>query len=115
MLRKNKYNNKRITIDNITFDSIAEARRYGQLAMLQRAGLISKLTPHPEYKIKLNDVEICKVILDFSYRDEKSGLMVIEDVKGEDKPMSRLKRKLVQAAHDIKVIIVKMPRARTRR
>lgn len=112
---KNKNNAVKVTIDGYTFDSGAEARRYGQLAMLQRAGLISKLTVHPVFKIKLNDVEICKVELDFSYRDEGSKLMVIEDVKGEDKPMSRLKRKLVQAAHDIKVIIVKMPRVRKRR
>mgnify|MGYP001565064362 CR=1 FL=1 len=110
----NKNHAVRTEVDGHKFDSGAEARRHGQLAMLQRAGMISKLTIHPEFKIKLNDVEICKVELDFSYRDEKSGLMVIEDVKGADDSTSRLKRKLVQAAHDIKVVIVRMPRARKR-
>jgi hypothetical protein len=113
-----RHNATRVKIDSYTFDSGAEARRYGQLAMMQRAGLISKLTVHPVFKIKLNDVEICKVELDFSYRDEGSKLMVVEDVKGRnkpDEPVSILKRKLVHAAHDIKVIIVKMPSTKRRK
>jgi hypothetical protein len=83
--------------------------------MMQKAGFISELVVHPEFKIVLNDVAICKVVLDFSYRDNKSGRTVIEDVKGHDNSTSRLKRKLVQAAHDVHVVIVKMPRARARR
>ena len=35
-----KYNNKRITIDGITFDSLAEERRYRELRLLWRANEI---------------------------------------------------------------------------
>ena len=37
----NKYKNKKITIDNITFDSKKESLRYQQLKLLDRAGVIN--------------------------------------------------------------------------
>lgn len=102
-----KYKNKKVVIDNIGFDSKREAARYNELKLMQNAGLINDLKCHPEYKIAVNDVDICTVILDFRYFDLKKGLMFIEDVKGKDNDFSRLKRKLVEAMYDMKVTLVK--------
>ena len=38
-----KYGNKKTQFAGLTFDSKAEARRYGELQLLERAGLISNL------------------------------------------------------------------------
>lgn len=38
---RRKYNNKKVTVDGIVFDSKREASRYSELIMLQRAGEIS--------------------------------------------------------------------------
>ena len=113
--RGNKNKSVLTVVDGITFQSGAEARRYGQLSMLQRAGLISDLKAHPKFSIKVNDIDICSVLLDFSYVDTKTGKTIIEDVKGLDNSTSRLKRKLVEAIHSFKVVIIKMPRARVKK
>lgn len=51
-LKKNKYKNKEITIDNITFQSIAEGRRYKELKLLEQAGEISKLELQPKFTLQ---------------------------------------------------------------
>ena len=40
-----KYRNKRVTLDGIHFDSLAEARRYGELKLLE---LISAIAEYVE-------------------------------------------------------------------
>lgn len=46
-----KYKNKKVTLDGIVFDSKKEARRYGELSMLQRAGEISDLELQKEFEL----------------------------------------------------------------
>jgi hypothetical protein len=102
----NKYRAIRTEVDGHKFPSRREAERYRQLKLLQRAGHISHLELQPAFKIYLNDQLICKVILDFKYWDNDKRCAVYEDSKGCDNPMSKLKRKLVEAQEDIKVHIV---------
>ena len=102
--KKNKYSAKKAVIDGITFDSIAESRRYGKLALMQRAGLISDLVTHPEFRIEMNGTLICRVILDFSYKNITTGKTIYEDVKGSKATaVCKIKRKLVEAVHGISV------------
>lgn len=105
--KKNKYNAKKAVVDGIKFDSLAESTRYGKLALLQRAGLISELVTHPEFRIEMNGALICLVVLDFSYKNIKTGKTIYEDLKGKDNALSKLKRKLVSAVHLIDVEIIK--------
>lgn len=93
-------------IDGIRFSSKKEARRYESLKCLLKAGQIDALIMQPTYPITINGHQVCKVKLDFRYLDKKTGQTVIEDVKGYDNPLSKLKRKLVQAQHGIEVVIV---------
>ena len=108
-MRRNKYFAKKATQDGYRFDSLAEHKRYGELCLLEKAGaIIGTLEVHPAYSIDWSgeeDKHICTVILDFRYHDKK-GRVHVEDVKGQDNALSRLKRKLVEAAHGIAVEII---------
>ena len=104
----NKYRAKKVTLDGFTFDSKLEARRYGELRFLEKAGKIADLTVHPTFQIFLNGVPICKVELDFRY--DELGQVVYEDTKGFYNRESRLKHKLVEAQYGIKVVLVRAAR-----
>ena len=94
MKRPAKYGNTKITVDNIVFDSKAEARRYGELKLLQRAGEISGLHMHPAFNLFGQcNTKICKYVGDFQYRNNV-GVVVVEDVKGVKTTAYRLKAKL---------------------
>ena len=111
--KANKYNAKRVQIDGIWFDSKAEAKRYNELKLMEKARLINQLIVHPKYEIppltdEWDKIEhICNVELDFYYWDDKKKYYVHQDVKGQDNPLSKLKRKLVEAFYGIKVEVIK--------
>lgn len=101
-----KYHAVKTVVDNITFASKAEARRYGELKLLEKAGYIRQLELQPVYEIKIDGKLVCKVIFDFRYWEGQ--VRTIEDVKGLDNPLSRLKRKLVEAMYpSTKIMLVK--------
>ena len=93
-----KYNAVKTKRDGYTFDSKAEARRYGELKLMHDLGHIHKLTVHPRYT--LLDAFECKGIryrsivyeADFSYVE--NGVNVTEDVKGKRTAVYALKEKL---------------------
>ncbi|NDC76167.1 DUF1064 domain-containing protein [bacterium] len=102
---RSKYGARKTVRDGITFDSVGEANRWGQLKLLERAGNIRGLgEPHPSFPIAINGTIVCKVEMDFAYSE--NGQAVVEDYKGVDTPVSRLKRKLLAAAYPHLVIRV---------
>ena len=96
----NKYRNKKVQIDMYVFDSIAESRRYKELALLQRAGKITELQLQPKFLLqesfRKNGKTYRKIdyIADFQY--EENGKIVVEDVKGKETEVFKLKRKLFE-------------------
>lgn len=104
--RKSKYGAVQTVVDGISFPSKREACRYRYLRLLERGGKIIHLELQPTYPIEINGYHICQVKLDFRYFDNETGQLVVEDAKGMDNPLSRLKRKLVEATHDIAVRLV---------
>jgi hypothetical protein len=85
-MTRNKYNARKVTIDGIQFDSQAEARRYGELKLLERAGEISDLQCHPRFRL-LDGMDwngkhyrAVNFAPDFQYQE--NGKAVVEDVKG---------------------------------
>ena len=104
--RGNKYGAVKTVVAGITFDSKAEARRYQELKLLEKAKVISPVVIHPRYPIVLKDKSICDVVLDFSYFNYELDRVIHEDVKGQDNALSRLKRKLVEAFYTIKVDVI---------
>lgn len=95
-----KYHSKKIEVDGLTFDSKKEAKRYQELKLLERAGLITNLKLQPRYELqpafKKNGHSIRKIeyVADFEY--QKNGETIIEDVKGYKTEAYKLKKKLFE-------------------
>lgn len=112
-LRANKYSAKAVEVDGLRFDSMKEARRYGELRLLEVAGQVSQLSVHPRYPIKVVElwrkgprsvVEVGVYTADFRYLDE-AGEIVIEDVKCRATMTTayRLRKRLVEAIYGITI------------
>jgi len=111
-----KYRNVRVRIDGITFDSLREAARYGELKLLQGAGLIRDLEVHPVYALQVLELTeatappwvihtVGTYAPDFRYHVEVTGQVIIEDVKS---PPTRTdlyvwKKKHVEAQYGITI------------
>ena len=103
MRRKNKYNAKITEVNGIKFHSAAEARRYLELKLLERAGDISNLELQPRYDFELNGVNMGFYKADFRYFDHSLG-QVTEDVKGYRTAMYNLKKKMMKAFYGIDIL-----------
>lgn len=96
-----KYNNKKTIVDNIKFDSKAEANRYIVLKMLEKARKISDLELQPKFILQEqyinNKGEKIRAITykaDFCYLE--GNKIVVEDVKGVETKEFKIKRKLFE-------------------
>lgn len=107
----NKYKNKKVQIDCYVFDSIAEAKRYKELKLLERAGEISNLELQPRFLLqesfKKNGKTYKKIeyVADFKYIEK--GKIVVEDVKGIQTDVFKLKHKLFEKKYlelELKII-----------
>lgn len=102
-MSRSKYRNVKSVVDGITFDSKAEAKRYMELKLLERAGEIENLTLQPKFDCIIDAKKVCSYRADFSYFTRTpSGLgekRVVEDVKGYKTSVYKLKKKLVEALY----------------
>lgn len=98
---QHKYGAKATTVDGHRFASQAEARRYGELKLLEKAGEITNLELQPKYPLLVNGVVIAHYVGDFRYHVK--GLPVVEDVKGVKTPLYRLKKKMLRAQYGIEI------------
>lgn len=79
----NKYHAIRTVVDDILFDSRAEAAWYGTLKNRLDSGEITDLEPHPRFKLYgTTGLLISTYVSDFRHRDTSTGMIVITDVKG---------------------------------
>jgi hypothetical protein len=107
-IKRQKYGNVRCELDGFWFDSKHERDYYaGNLKLRVMAGEISELKVHPKFPIEIKGVKVCDVEMDFSYRDISEARYHLIDVKGRDNPLSRLKRKLLEAYTGLKVEIIR--------
>lgn len=115
---KSKYGAIKTEIDGIVFASKAEARRYAELKLLERAGEIWDLELQPRFSLSVPstagtlrraleatagtfDGKIGEYRGDFAYHD-RSG-RVVEDVKGFKTPLYRWKKKHVEKQYGIEI------------
>ena len=115
----NKYRNKKVVRNGITYDSKKEADRHAVLRLLERAGKIRDLQRQVKFvlipaqyepdtvgkrggikKGKLIERE-CSYIADFVY--EENGKKVVEDTKGFRTADYKIKRKLMLFMHGIRI------------
>ena len=109
--KPNKLRNVPTTVDGIKFHSKGEAKRYGELKLLQKAGKISKLVTSKKelrwrWKIvwRANDREFVRSQYyesDFSYFE--NGVQVVEDYKGMLTPEYKRKRRIMKELFGITI------------
>ena len=123
---KQKYYNKTIIIDGISFQSRKEGRRYQELKLLEKARKIKDLELQKAYElipaqyeespevytkgIRKGEPKHGKLLeravvyrADFVYTDCETGKQVVEDTKGMRTPEYILKRKMMLYIHHIKI------------
>lgn len=122
--QKSKYGANKTVIDGIEFDSKKEAKRWTQLKLLERAGVIRDLDRQVKFvlipaqreadtigargairKGKIIERE-CAYVADFVYIDTETGETVVEDTKGFKTKDYIIKRKLMLWVHKIKIMEV---------
>ena len=94
------------TVDGIVFDSKKEARRYGELKLLMRAGLIKSLEIQPQFDVAIEGTHFCTYTADFAYFDVVRSYTIVEDIKSTGTAMDaayRLRKKAAEIVHKIKV------------
>lgn len=102
-----KYRAVKTTVDGHIFDSRAEARRYGELVIMERAGEICNLVLQPRYELQAKQAATATrkaeravvYVADFAYTDLATGRTVVEDVKGVKTQAYQVKRKLFIARY----------------
>ena len=121
-MRMNKYQAIKTCVNGIEFASRKEARRYQELLLLQRAGVILNLRMQVKFVLipaqyetferygakgqelkpgkKLIEKE-CSYVADFVY--EQDGKTIVEDTKGFKTKDYIIKRKLMLYTHGIKI------------
>lgn len=110
-----KFRNRRTTTDSGTFDSAKEARRWGELQLMERAGLISRLERQVPYELApgVRFLEAkraqpaLRIVVDFRYQEQ--GQTVLEDTKGGKATQTRafiIKRHLLLSLHGLHIRIV---------
>jgi hypothetical protein len=95
--KRSKYNAQKRKVDNIIFDSIAEANYYGKLKGLKQSGEILHIDIHPVFTLTAS----IKYIADFMIF-YKNGKIEVIDVKGMKTRDFKLKEKLFNEIHPLK-------------
>ena len=87
------------------YASKGEAKRAGDLALMERAGLISDLREQVRYELipKQGGEGAVNYVADFVYRN-KAGEEVVEDFKGFRTPVYIMKRKLMLYRYGIEIL-----------
>ena len=83
--KRSKFNSETIEVDGHKFDSKKEAKRYGELKLMLKAGLIGQLELQRKFLlIEANGEEKkCEYWADFSYLDAVTGDLIVEDTKSD--------------------------------
>lgn len=108
---RNKYGNRKVVVDNIKFDSIAEAKYYEQLKWMLQAKLIKSFKCQPKFLLqeafKKNGETVRKIeyIADFEIHN-LDGYIEIVDVKGAETKEFLIKKKLFLKKYDYPLKVV---------
>ncbi len=98
----------------IRFASKAEAARYIELCILERAGDIRGLRRQPRYPLLVNGMKVGTYVGDAEYHEKWNDqwVKIVEDTKGVVTSVYRLKRALMLACYGIEIREVGVKRKR---
>lgn len=118
---KSKYRNTPTIVDGIRFQSKAEAKRWDELRMLEKAGEITDLKRQVAFPLYAEgNYLVGNYVADFSYRkllappEPDYWQLVVEDVKGVRTALFNWKAKHFSAQMGIDITIIRGPRRSTR-
>lgn len=107
---RSKFRNVPTEVDGVRFDSKREARRFGELQWLEKAGEVKNIARQATYPLVVNQIRIASYRADFTYEERAGSLRdgyfwrpVVEDVKGVQTPVYKIKRALMKAIHGIDI------------
>lgn len=100
-----KYKNQPTEVNGVRFASKKEAGRYKELLWLASVGKITGLALQVRYPLRVNDRLITTYVSDFDYTTD-TGESIVEDAKGYRTQIYLLKKKLMAAVYDIKIVEV---------
>ena len=109
MNHRPKYNNKTVRNSYGYFQSVGEFKRYLYLLDQEKNGFIQGLKRQVRYPLAVRTEHICDYIADFVYM--KDGKEIVEDFKGFETDIFKIKKKLMKAVHKITLLITKSPTA----
>jgi hypothetical protein len=107
-LNYNKYKNIKTKVNGKTLDSKKEAKRYTELLLLEKAGIIQDLQTQvkfelqPSYKTGNKAIRAINYIADYVYYD-KLGKLIVEDCKGFKTEVYKLKKKLFEYKYKMEI------------
>ena len=111
--KKSKYNNKKVIVDGIKFDSQKEAEYYCRLKLLKQAGEIKDFGLQPRYVLQpgfeKNGEKFKPItyIADFVITNN-DGTTDVVDIKGVETQIFKIKRKLFEYKYpDLSLKVVK--------
>lgn len=108
-----KYGNRKTYVGGQAFDSALEARRFQELRLLERAGAIRDLQTQVKFELQPAFEKHGKkyrpiyYVADFVYYDVQKGLNVVEDAKGYDTDVYKIKKKMYEYRYDIPITEVR--------
>lgn len=111
----NKYKNKKVEVDGITFDSKMESDYYLYLKQLEKQGIVSEFLMQKEYILLEGYVKSDKKIRPIKYKADfevhyADGHIEVVDVKGFLTADFKLKKKLFEYRFPFNLKLVKFSR-----
>jgi hypothetical protein len=101
--RGNKYGAQRAEHRGVSYASKAEARHAAFLDLRIKAGEVQSWRPQVRFPLVVNGTKVGTYVADFEvlagYGSESEGERWIEEVKGFETPVWKLKRKLMDALY----------------
>jgi len=110
--RPQKYHAVSVVQDGIRFGSLKEARRYQELVLMQAAGIVRNLEPHPAFDLWVlapngEVVSVGTYTADAKYDLDVDGTWqtIVEDTKSPPSRTEayRLRKRIVEAIYGIRV------------
>ena len=86
------------------WQSLKEFARWRELQLLERGNHVSQLDRQVKLPVHINGIKIFTYVADFVYND-KDGVKVIEDSKGVETDVFKLKRKAIEAEYGIRLLV----------
>lgn len=101
--KRAKYSNEKVAYDGKVFHSKKEYRRYRELELLLKKGIIGFLECQVSYELNEGGTYSYKYIADFRYILAETGETIVEDTKGFLTRDYKKKRRLMKKIYQITV------------